>query len=146
VYRAIDGQGQVIDVYVSPQRAAEDAATFFRQAIEATGVVPDEVATDCAPAYPPALSAVLPGALQETGKAIQQRIGRDHQHLKGRLSATRGFKTLVGARVLCAGHAFLRNLLGSFYDLGRRVGAADRAPVPSLPQAWTTLTSLLLGR
>ena len=27
-------------------------------------------------------------------------IERDHQHLKGRLRPTRGFKTLTGARVL----------------------------------------------
>src|SRR5262245_48756824 len=38
VYRAIDGQGQVVDVYVSERRATEDAATFFRRAIDSTGV------------------------------------------------------------------------------------------------------------
>ena len=41
VYRAIDEQGQAIDVYVSEQRASADAAAFFRRAIAATGVVPD---------------------------------------------------------------------------------------------------------
>jgi len=112
VYRAIDGHGQVVDVYVSQRRATADAAAFFRRTIEATGVVPDEVTTDGAAAYPPALAAVLPGVLHETGKAIQQRIERDHQHLQGRLRPTRGFKTLAGARVLCRGHAFLRNLRG----------------------------------
>jgi IS6 family transposase len=38
IYRAIDGQGQVIDVYVSQRRATADAAAFFRRAVEATGV------------------------------------------------------------------------------------------------------------
>jgi IS6 family transposase len=52
VYRAIDGHGQVVDVYVSRRRAAADAAAFFRRAIEATGVIPDEVTTDGAAAYP----------------------------------------------------------------------------------------------
>jgi hypothetical protein len=52
VYRAIDGQGQVVDVYVSQRRATADAAAFFRRAIEATGVIPDEVTTDGA-ARPP---------------------------------------------------------------------------------------------
>jgi len=145
VYRAIDGHGQVVDVYVSTRRAAADAATFFRRAIEATGVVPDEVTTDCAATYPPALAAVLPGVLHETGKAVQQRIERDHQHLKGRLRPLRGFKTLAGARVLCAGHAFLRNLRGGFYDLGR-LGAAALAPQPPVVQAWAALTDTLLGR
>jgi transposase-like protein len=48
VYRAIDGDGQVVDVDVSARRATADAAAFFRRAIAATGVVPTEVATDCA--------------------------------------------------------------------------------------------------
>src|SRR3954447_7925523 len=130
VYRAIDGRGQVVDVYVSQRRATADAAAFFRRAIEATGVVPDEVTTDGAAAYPPALEAALPPVAHETGKAAQQRIERDHQHLKGRLRPTRGFKTLAGARVLCRGHAFLRNLRDGFYDLGRPVDAVALSPQP----------------
>lgn len=145
VYRAIDGQGQIVDVYVSAQRAAEDAACFFRRAIEATGVAPDEVTTDCAAAYPPALAAVFPGVLHETGKAVQQRIERDHQRLKGRLRGMRGFKTLGAARVLCRAHAFLRNLRAGFYDLGRLLDAATASPVPQVLRAWEALTADLLG-
>jgi hypothetical protein len=37
----------------------------------------------------------------------------------------RGFKTLAGVRVVCRGHAFLRNLRGGFYDLGRPVAAPE---------------------
>jgi IS6 family transposase len=42
-YRAIDEHGQVIDVYVSPHRAAEDAKAFFRRSITSTGVQPRKV-------------------------------------------------------------------------------------------------------
>jgi hypothetical protein len=146
VYRAIDGRGQVVDVFVSRRRAAADAAAFFRRAIASTGVVPDEVTTDGAAAYPPALAAVLPGTLHEAGKTVQQRIERDHQHLKGRLRPLRGFKTLAGARVLCRGHAFLRNLRAGFYDLGRLADVTVPAPLPRVVRAWATLTGALLGR
>ncbi len=146
VYRAIDGHGQVVDVYVSQRRATADAATFFRRAIEATGIIPDEVTTDGAAAYPPALAGALPPVAHETGKAVQQRIERDHQHLKGRLRPMRGFKTLAGARMLCRGHAFLRNLRGGFYDLGRLVAALPVPPQPPVVQAWAALTGTLLGR
>jgi transposase, IS6 family len=145
VYRAIDGPGQVVDVSVSERRATADAAAFFRRASAATGVVPDEVTTDGAAAYPPALATALPPVLHETGKRVQQRIERDHQHLKGRLRPTRGFKTLAGARVLCRAHAFLRNLRGGFYDLGRWVEATVLAPQPPVVQAWAALTGMLLG-
>ena len=146
VYRAIDGHGQVVDVYVSQRRATADATAFFRRAVEATGVVPDEVSTDGASAYPPALTVALPPVLHEIGKRAQQRIERDHQHLKGRLRPMRGFKTLAGARVLCRGHAFLRNLRGGFYDLGRLADATVLAPQPPVVRAWADLTGSLLGR
>lgn len=136
----------MVDVEASERRAAADAAAFSRRAVAATGVVPDEVTTDGAAAFPPALAAAIPGVLHETGKRVQRRIERDPQHLKGRLRPTRGFTTLAGARVLCRGHAFVRNLRGGVYDLGRRVSAADRASLPPLPQAWATLTRMLLGR
>ena len=145
VYRAIDGHGQVVDVSVSARRAAADAAAFFRRAIASTGVIPDEVTTDGAAAYPPALAA-LPPLAHETGKVVQQRIERDHQHLKGRLRPTRGFKTLAGARVLCRAHAFLRNLRAGFYDLGQLVDAVAAPPQPPVVRAWAALTGMLLGR
>ena len=145
VYRAIDGHGQVVDVYVSARRATEDAVAFFRRALASTGIVPAEVATDCAAAYPPALEAVLPGTTHETGKQVQQRIERDHQHLKGRVRGMRGFKTLTGARVLCRAHAFLRNLRGGFYDLGWLVDATTASRLPLVLRAWDALTADLLG-
>jgi len=131
---------------VSTRRATADAITFFRRAIAATGVVPEEVTTDGAAAYPPALAAALPPVLHETGKAVQQRIERDHQHLKGRLRPTRGFKTRAGARVLCRAHAFLRNLRGGFSDLEHVIDASILAPSPPVVQAWAALTGTLLGR
>jgi transposase-like protein len=146
VYRAIDGQGQVVGIYVSQHRAAEDAVAFFRRAIAATGAVPDTVTTDCAAAYPPALAATLPEALHETGNAPQQRVERDHQHLKGRVCGTRGFKTLTRARVLCRAHAFLRILRSHFYDLGQLAGDVTHSPVPTVVRAWDILTADLLGR
>jgi len=144
VYRAIDGHGQVVDVDVSARRTTADAATFFRRAVEATGGAPDEVTTDGAAAYPPALAAALPPVAHEAGKRLQRRIERDHQHLKGRLRPMRSCKTMAGARVRCQAHAFLRNLHRGFYDRGRRATAAS--PRPPAARAWDALTGALLGR
>jgi transposase-like protein len=62
VYRAIDQFGQVIDVFVSPQRDASAARRFFERAIHATRVTPSEVVTDRAPTYPMVLDELLPAA------------------------------------------------------------------------------------
>ncbi len=130
VYRALDEHGQVVDVDGSAARATADAAACFRRAIEATGVAPTAVTTDGAAAYPPALAAVLPGVLHETGKLLQQRIERDHQHRTGCVRGMRGFKTLAGARVLCRAHAFLRNRGNGCYDRGATLAALARREVP----------------
>jgi transposase, IS6 family len=144
VFRTLDEHGQVVDVFVSAERATEDAAAFFRRAIEATGVVPTEVTTDCAAAYPPALAVALPPVAHETGKAAQQRIERDHQHRKGRLRPMRGFKTLAGARVLSRAPAFLRNLRSGCYDLGAPLAPPPLRGIPATVTAWDAFTADLL--
>ena len=77
-FRAIDENGQVIDVYVSPTRDTVAATTFLTRAVERTEVTPTLAPTDKAVIYPPALAAVLPGVKRITGKLVQQRIERDH--------------------------------------------------------------------
>jgi transposase-like protein len=104
-YRAIDEDDQVIDVYVSPTRDQEAAMAFFRQALQETAVTLRLVTTDKAAAYPPALREVLPGCAHETGKAPQQRIERDHQHLKGRLRPMRGSRSRAAPRLSALGTA-----------------------------------------
>ncbi|GAC1523594.1 MAG: IS6 family transposase [Chloroflexota bacterium] len=145
VYRAIDEQGQVIDVYVSERRDAEAAATFFRQALQSTGCRPGVVTTDKARAYPPALAQVLPDVLHLAGKAEQQTIERDHQHLKGRIRSMRSFKTDPTAQVVCAGHSFMRNLGQGFYNLSGTHEETDIPCLPRLMHAWNQLTTQLLS-
>jgi transposase-like protein len=139
VFRAIDDLGQVIDVYVSRTRDAEAATHFLRQALEQTEVCPPTAMTDKAAIYPPALQAVLPETRHRAGKA-EQRIEWDHQHLKGRYHAMRGFKMLRCAQTVCAGHGFVRNLREGFYRLGV-IRADPRIPqAPRAMLAWDEIT------
>jgi transposase-like protein len=131
-------------VDVSARRAADDAAAFVRRAIERTGSTPQAVTTNPAAAYPAALTEVLPGAEHVAGKLVQQRIERDHQHVKGRVRPLRGFRTFAGARVLCAGHALVRNLIGGFHRLGVAMADAPGPRPPLLVRAWEELTATLL--
>ena len=108
-------------------------------------MVPDSATTDRAAAYPPALAAVLPGTEHETGKRVQPRIERDHQHLKGRLRPMGGFKTLGGARGFCRAHVFLRNLRGGFYDLASSAAVAEHRRGTAVLCAWDALTAALLA-
>jgi len=142
-YRAIDEHGGVIDVYLSETRDTAAATAFFAQAIARTDVRPQRVTTDKASAYPPALRAVIPEAEHLTGKAEQQGIERDHQHLKGRTRCMRGFQQLGCAQVVCDGHGFLRNLRDGFYRLGEPAGDPRIPQAPRLARAWDDLTQIL---
>src|SRR5439155_10105677 len=51
VYRAVDQDGQVIDVLVSMRRDGQAARLFFQQALATLKVIPTEVVTDAAPVY-----------------------------------------------------------------------------------------------
>ncbi len=145
VYRAVDEQGQVVDVYVSVRRDTEATATFFRRALQTTDCQPKVVTTDKAAAYPPALAQVLPEVLHLAGKCEQQTIERDHQHLKGRIRSMRSFKTDPTAQVVCAGHSFMRNLRQGFYRLGGTEEATGISRPLRLMHAWDQITIRLLA-
>jgi transposase, IS6 family len=144
VYRAMDEYGQVIEVLFQEHRDAGAATTFFRSALENTGVTPQTVTTDKAAAYPPALAQVLPEVEHLRGKAVPQSIERDHQHRKGRLQVFRGCKTAGGAQRFCQAHGFIRNLQNGFYRLGTVRRDPNDAIVPPLVRAWEALTAQLL--
>jgi transposase, IS6 family len=74
----IDQFGQVIDVFVTPQRDAKAARRFFDQAISATKVTPIEVTTDQAPVYPAVLEDLLPAAWHRTDEYANNHIEADH--------------------------------------------------------------------
>ena len=142
-FRAIDEEGQVIDVYVSPTRDKAAATTFLTRAVESTEVTPVLATTDRAAIYPPALNVVLPEVKHIRGKLPQQRIERDHQHLKGRTRSMRGFQALPCAQVVCQGHGFLRNLRSGFYALGGPDGDPRFRQSPRLVCACDDLTLVL---
>ena len=117
VDRAIDQFGQVIDVFVSPSRDANAAQRFFERAIGTTAIIPVEVVTDQAPAYPAVLDGLLPAAWHRTERYANNYVEADHSRLKARLRPMRGLKQDRSARVVITGHAFVQNLHRAHYEL-----------------------------
>ena len=117
VYRAVDGYGQVIDVYVSPRRDIVAARSFFTTAIGGHGE-PEEVVTDRAATLANVIEELLPRALHNTIKCANNRVECDHGRLKARLRPMRGLNTDRTAAVIIEGHAFIQNLRRGHYELG----------------------------
>jgi transposase-like protein len=117
VYRAVDDDGQVIDVYVSVRRDIAAARRFFTAAITAHGT-PDEVVTDLAQALETAIEETAPHAFHNTEQYANNRVECDHGRLKARLRPMRGLKTDRTAQVVITGHAFMQNVRRGHYELG----------------------------
>ncbi len=117
LYRAIDQDGQVVDVFFSERRNAAAAEKFFKRAIGQTGVRPTRITTDKARCYPPALRDMLADAEHRSAKYLNNGLERDHGHLKQRLKPMRGFKSLTSADVVTRGHALIQNLRNGYSKL-----------------------------
>jgi transposase-like protein len=85
----------------------QSAEAFFRQAIERTGVIPDEVVTDHHQPYVKAVSTTRPGArhvrtrLHRAAGFTTKAVERSHVPMRDRLRNSRGLKrTETGQRFL----------------------------------------------
>jgi IS6 family transposase len=125
VYRAVDQQGQVIDVLVSRRRDIASARRFFTSSLTAH-VAPVEVITDRAPALAKVIVELIPAAFHNTGQYENNRCEADHGRLKAQLRPMRGLKTDRTASVAIRGHAFIQNLRRCHYELGVEVAPVLR--------------------
>ena len=103
---------------------------------------PHTATRDKAAIYPPALPLVLPAAIHGAGKA-EQRIERDHQHLKGRYRSMRGFKARYSAQIIGARQGFVRNRREGFSGLGVIMADPPITQAPRLKLAWDAVTEPL---
>ncbi|CAO3455153.1 Integrase, catalytic region [Azospirillum largimobile] len=85
LYRAIDSDGNLIDVYLSATRNQAAAEAFFRSAVEVTGIVPGTITTDKHAGYPPAPEEVFGDDVEHrTSKFKNNHLEQDHRGVKGR--------------------------------------------------------------
>ncbi len=128
VYRALDQDGQIIDVYVSARRDTRAARRFFTTALRDHGE-PAEVVTDRAWTLLTVVDELMPGAFHNTAQYANNRIEADHGRLKSRLRPMRGLKNDHSARVVMRGHAFMQNIRRGHYELGVDARAHRRVAV-----------------
>jgi hypothetical protein len=96
LYRAIDQDGQVIDVLVSQKRDLVATRRFFIGALE-YGSGPTEVTTAQAPVYPRVIEELIPAACHVTEQYANNRVEAYHGVLKARLRPMRGLKRVRSA-------------------------------------------------
>src|SRR5919199_293922 len=142
LYRAIDRDGNLVDVMLSEHRDMAAAQAFFRSAKAATGVTPDQVTTDGHGSYPRAIRSTLGRhVVHRTSAYKNNRLEQDHRGVKGRIRCMRGFKSFASAERFCRVYDELRAFLRCRHRHNQHV-PANRRRLLHLRRATTVLTIL----
>ena len=130
LYRAIDTDGNLVDVYLSATRDQAAVEAFFRSAVDVTGVIPETITTDKHAGYPPAFDEVFGDDVEHrTSKFKNNHLEQDHRGVKGRTRPMRGFQTHISAHRFCRAHDEMRNFLRPATRRNQHVPAAQRRAI-----------------
>ena len=110
-YRAIDKNGDLIDVYLSDVRDQAAAEAFFNQAQKTTGITPEQITTDKEPAlYPATKNSFGSDTLHRDSKYMNNAIEQNHRGIKSRYKSMKGFKNVFCALIFCTAFEEIQQL------------------------------------
>jgi len=122
LWRAVDQNGDVIDILVQQRRNARAARRFFRKLLKGQGSEPRWLITDKLRSYGAANRSVMPSVEHITARYANNRSEVSHQPTRQRERQMRKFKSAAQAQRFLSVHGVVRNL----FNLGRhRLRAAD---------------------
>ena len=132
LWRAVDQDGDVIDILVQRRRNAHAAKRFFRKLLKGQGSEPRWLITDKLGSYGAAHRSVMPSVEHVTARYANNRAEVSHQPTRQRERQMRRFKSAGQAQRFLAVHGAVRNLfnLGRHRLLHRRSGHVPLSPPP----------------
>lgn len=102
LYRAIDKQGNLIDVYLSDTRDKQAAKNFFKSCIQCVKKPPKQITTDKEPALYGAIENTLGDKVKHRDSKYKNNlIEQNHRMIKSRTAAMKGFQSPWCAMVFC---------------------------------------------
>ncbi|MCX4404379.1 IS6 family transposase [Streptomyces sp. NBC_01764] len=103
LWRAVDQDGNVLDILVQNRRDKAAARRFFRRLMKKTRSVPRVVVTDKFRSYGAAHREVMPSVEHRSYKGLNNRAENSHQPTRQRERAMKGFRSVgVAQRFLSA--------------------------------------------
>jgi len=101
-YRAIDKDGNLVDVYLSDKRNINAAENFFKQAMKTTGIKPSQITTDKEPAFYRAVKNIFgKNTKHRDSKYMNNLIEQHHRGIKSRYKVMKGFKNIFSTLRFC---------------------------------------------
>ncbi|MFC9854103.1 IS6 family transposase [Streptomyces prasinus] len=98
LWRAVDADGNVLDILVQSRRDKTAARRFFRRLLKKTRTVPRVIVTDKLRSYGTAHREVMPSVEHRSHKGLNNRAENSHQPTRQRERAMKGFRSTGGAQ------------------------------------------------
>ena len=110
LWRAVDQDGDVIDILVQPRRDRRAAERFFRKLMKGQGVQPLRLVTDKLRSYGAAHRTTMPSVRHDTRQYANNRAEVSHQPTRQRERQMRRFKSPGQAQRFLSAQGIILNL------------------------------------
>ncbi len=122
LWRAVDQDGDVIDILVQPRRNRRSAERVFRKLLKGQSSEPRHLVTDKLRSYGAEHQIVMPSVIHDTERYANNRAEVSHQPTRQRERQMRRFKSAAQAQRFLSVHGIVQNL----FRVGRHlIGAAN---------------------
>ena len=121
LWRAVDQDGEVVDVFLQARRDGNAAKRFFRRLLRSHGGEPRKIVTDKLRSYGVAHRELFPEAIHDTSQYANNRAEQSHEPTRVRERGMRRFKSVGQAQRFLGAHAAVYNL----FNLGRHLIRAE---------------------
>jgi putative transposase len=120
LWRAVDQDGEVIDVFLQARRDGQAAKRFFKRLLAIHRKEPRKIVTDKLGSYRVAHRELISGTIHDTTQHANNRAELSHQPTKVRERVMRRFKSIPQAQRFLDVHAAVYNL----FNLSRHLVSA----------------------
>ena len=110
LWRAVDQDGDVIDILVQSRRDRRAAARFFRKLSKGQGREPRRLVTDKLRSYSAAHRRAMPSVIHSTTRYENNRAEGSHQPTRQRERQMRRFKSAAHVPRFLSVHGLVQNL------------------------------------
>ena len=110
VWRAVDSEGEVLDILVQPRRDRKAALKLMRKLLKKQGITPATIVTDKLGSYGSALRELGVARRHDTGRWKNNRAENSHQPLRQRERRMKRFKSPGSAQRFLSTHAAVYNV------------------------------------